>query len=209
VTEIEFNVDTMRTRLQERFFDTFEFDSREELFAAIGDMNVSLDTIARSLDSRAAVYSGWVYWFLFLKGYLRFSETGEVESDNVYLDYLVRYYGPRNHDPGITVELCRPELARARAAWRFASMQQAASEAVHPGTWATDAVRVVLRDSLATFPLYVYRIGSERPFAAAFVDGWHRLFAARLWEIPSLPGRLASEDEFEVDLESALAGAGE
>jgi hypothetical protein len=205
--EIEFRVDITRTRLQEHFFNVFEFDSREELFAAIRDMEVGLDSIARSFDSRTSVYSGWVYWFLFLKGYLRFAETGQLESDNIYLDYLVRYYGPRDHDPGIAMELCQPELARERVTWRFGSMQQAASEAVDPGTWATDAVLVVVGDSPPTFPLYVYPMDSERPFAAALLDGWHRLFAARLWGVASLPGRVIHVANLE-DAATQLALAG-
>ena len=119
MSELEFRVDATRTQLHEHFFNVFAFDSRDELFAAFGDIEVGLDSLARSHDSRESVYSGWVYWFLFLKGYLRYAETGEVEDDNIYLDYLVHYYGPRNHDPGIAFELCQPDLAAAcRLAFR-------------------------------------------------------------------------------------------
>ena len=204
----EFVVDTTRTQLQEHFFTVFAFDSREELFAAVEDMEIGLDSIARSHDSREAVYSGWVYWFLFLKGYLRFAEAGELEGDNIYLDYLIRYYGPRNHDPGIAFELRQPELARERAAWRFSSMQQAATAAADSEGWTTEAILVLVRDQLPTFPLYVYRVGAERPLTATLVDGWHRLFAARIWNVPALPGRLVGEDEFEPESEHALVGSG-
>ena len=91
-----------------------------------------------------------MYWFLFLKGYLRYAETGEVEDHNIYLDYLVRYYGPRNHDPGIAFELCQPDLARARAGWRFAAMQDAARAAEDAETWTTEAVLVLAADHLPT-----------------------------------------------------------
>lgn len=209
MSELEFRIDAMRTQLQGHFFTVFAFDSREELFAAVGDTDVGLDSLARSHDSRELVYSGWVYWFLFLKGYLSFSESGEVEDDNVYLDYLVRYYGPRNHDPGVTFELCQPDLARARAGWRFAAMQRAAMAAAGSGTWTTDPVLVLVTDLLPAYPLQVYRVGSEAPLTASLVDGWHRLFAARLWGIASLPGRLADEEEFEPQPEHTLAGSGE
>ena len=209
MSELEFRVDATRTQLQEHFFNVFAFDSRGELFAAFGDIEVGLDSLARSHDSRESVYSGWVYWFLFLKGYLRYAETGEVEDDNIYLDYLVRYYGPRNHDPGIAFELCQPGLARARAGWRFAAMQDAARAAEDSQTWTTEAVLVLATDHLPTYPLYVYRVGSESPLIASLVDGWHRLFAARLWGIRSLPGRLVGEDEFESEAEHTLAGSGD
>jgi hypothetical protein len=210
MSEIEIMIDTRRTQLQKHFFDVLGFDSRDELFTAISEMRVGLDSLARSDDSRILVYSGWVYWFLFLKGYLRFAETGEVEDDNIYLDYVVRYYGPRNHDPGIALELCDPELARERVTWRFASMLQAASETLEAGTPATDAVLVIVRDPPPTFPLDVYEVDSERPLRAVLVDGWHRLFAARLWDVPSLPGLVLSEEDYEEQIrEGALAGAGE
>jgi hypothetical protein len=210
MSEIEFTVDTRRTRLQRQFFDVFGFDSREELLDAISEMQVGLDLLARSHDARTLVYSGWVYWFLFLKGYLRFVEAGHLEDDNVYLDYLVRYYGPRNHDPGIALELADSELARERVTSRFTSMQQAASEAAERGSWATDGILVIMRNPPPRFPLDVYRMDSERPFRALLVDGWHRLFAARLWDVPSLPGRLIREEDYEeMTRESALAGAGD
>jgi hypothetical protein len=205
----EFTIDTTRTELQQHFFNMFRFDSREELFTAISDMEVGLDSIARSSDARTSVYSGWVYWFLFLKGYLRFVETGRLEDGNIYLDYLVRYYGPRDHDPGISMELCVPELARERVAMRFASMKQAASEAADPGTWETQAVLVIVREPPPTYPLDVYALDALQPFPALLVDGWHRLFAARLWGIPSLPGLLVREAELdEAAPKGALAGSG-
>jgi hypothetical protein len=209
MSELEFTIDATRTQLHEHFFTVFAFDSRDELFAAVGDMEVGLDSLARSHDSRASVYSGWVYWFLFLKGYLRFAETGELDDDNIYLDYLIRYYGPRNHDPGIAFELCQPDLARERARWRFASMQDAARAAEDSTTWATEAVLVLVTDRAPEYPLHVYRLGSETPLTATLVDGWHRLFAARLWNIPSLPGRFVREDEFEAEPDPRLAGSRE
>jgi hypothetical protein len=208
VREIEIEVDTRRTRLQRLFFDAFAFGSREELITAVSEMDVGLDSLARSDDSRVLVYSGWVYWFLFLKGYLRFAESGLVEDDNIYLDYLVRYYGPRNHDPGIARELCDPEFARERAGMRFSSMR-AASGAVDPGSWATHPVLVLVRDPPPTFPLDVYALDSHEPFQAALVDGWHRLFAARLWDVASLPGRVIRVASLEdAATEIALAAGG-
>jgi hypothetical protein len=208
--ELDITVDTRRTRLQKLFFDVFAFKSREELFAAISEMEVGLDSLARSDDSQILVYSGWVYWFLFLKGYLRFAETGHVEDDNIYLDYLVRYYGPRNHDPGIASEMCEPEFARERTGTRFASMQAAASGAVEPGTWDTHPVLVIVRVPPPRFPLDVYAMDSRQPFPAALVDGWHRLFAARLWGVASLPGRVIRVASMEdAATQIALAGSGE
>jgi hypothetical protein len=194
MTADAFTIDAQRTRLQGRFLDVFGFDSRRELLTAISDMEVGLDSLVQSVDSRTLVYSGWVYWFLFAKGYLQFAAAERVDDDNIYLTYLVRYYAPRDHDPGVAPELLDPEVARQRALGRFAFMQQAASATARGGVWDVDPVLVIVRDPPPQFPLVVYSVRSPAPLAAALVDGWHRLFAALLWEVPTLPGRLVRVD---------------
>ena len=190
----EFLIDAERTCLQERFFAAFSFDSRDELLAAVGDMTARVDTLAQSVDSRVFVYSGWVYWFLFLRGYLEFMESGELAAHNVYLDYLTRYYGPRGHDPGMTYDLVDPERARARVERRFSLLGAAAAASAEPDRGCdVDAVVVVVGALPPDYPLRVFPVGSPEPLIGRLVDGWHRLFAARLGGVSSLPGRLSDE----------------
>jgi hypothetical protein len=189
MAEIAFSVDPQRTCLQRTFFNVLGFDARADLLAAVAQMDVGLDTIAQSVDAREYVYSGWVYWFLFLKGYLRFAETGEVEADNIYLDYLVRFYGPRGHDPGVADAFDDRSSARERVVRRFTLMPDAAAAAQRPDRcWETSAVQIHVEDSLPSHPLRIWPVGGQRPVGGTLVDGWHRLFAARLWGVTSLPG---------------------
>ena len=188
----EFLIDAQRTCLQERFFAAFSFDSRDELLAAVGDMTFGVDTLAQSADSRVFVYSGWVYWFIFLRGYLEFAESGGLTADNVYLDYLTRYYGPRGHDPGLTYDLIDRERACERVERRFSLVDAATS--VHPDrSWEVEPVVVVVGELPPDYPLRVFPIGSPEPLIGKLVDGWHRLFAARLGGVSSVPGRLGDE----------------
>jgi len=190
----EFTVDPQRTCLQSRFFGVFAFDSRAELFAAVGDMTVGVDTIVESEDSKRLVYSGWVYWFLFLKGYLEFARVGELREDNSYLDYLVRYYGPRRHDPGLADVMASPQRTFERVTQRFALARKAAETAEQAGgVWQVEPVVVYADGSEDDPDLFVFAVGSTDPIVGKLVDGWHRLFVARLFEVKGVPARMVVE----------------
>jgi hypothetical protein len=198
MSEIEFAVDSQRTRLQKQFFAVFSFDSSEQLLAAISEMEVGLHSIAQSLDSRNSVYSGWVYWFLYVKGYLQFAESNQVDDDNIYLGYLVRYYAPRGHDPGVAQELSDLGTARERVKQRFLLIPEAAEAATSESKiWNTRPVLVILDEQPPRFPLLVYPVGSAQPVGASLVDGWHRLFAARVSGVAAVPGQLVRRGDQE------------
>ena len=198
MSESEFTVDTQRTLLQQHFFKVFSFDSSEQLLTAISEMEVGLDSIAQSLDSRIEVYSGWVYWFLYVKGYLQFAETDQVDDDNIYLDYLVRYYAPRGHDPGVAKEFSDPQTARKRVMQRFLLIPEATDAAGSESkVWSTHPILVILDEQSPRFPLLVYPVDSAQPIGASLVDGWHRLFAARLFGVAAVPGHLVRRGDQE------------
>lgn len=189
-------IDVSRTCLQQRFFSRFEFNSTEELLSKVAGMQINLDTIAGSDDLRRGVYSGWAYWLLYLKGYLQYTECGTICSDNIYVDYLTRYYGPRAHDPGLQQYhdpglhqvLADPQSRIERVAWRFRDTESFRKHASRDMSWLDGVapVRVVVSDPPPQHPLLVYEIGSNIPLKASLVDGWHRLFSARLFGIPKL-----------------------
>jgi hypothetical protein len=192
----EFFIDPQRTCLQERFFGVFSFDSREELLATISEMTVGVDTISQSRDSKLLVYSGWVYWFLFLKGYLEWAQAGALRDDNTYLDYILRYYGPREHDPGLADVIASPEQARERVERRFQLMAAASEVAERTnGDWQVEAVVVYAGEAPPDAELCVFPVGLDHPVVGKLVDGWHRLFVARLFDVASLPGRIVIQKE--------------
>lgn len=181
-------VDVKRTCLQHRFFSNFEFDTVDELLAAAAGMHLDLDAMAWSRDLRSYVYSGWVYWLLYVKGYLQYVESGTIGSGNIYYDYLTKYYGPRAHDPGLHRVLADPQRTFERVAWRFRDTKSFREHATEDSSWLDGVapVRIIIGDPPPQNGLLIYEIGSDAPLKASLFDGWHRLFSASLWGIEKL-----------------------
>lgn len=187
-----FEVDTSRTCLQENFFSRYAGTSTNDMITAIEAMEFDLDALAESEDLKRSVYSGWAYWALFIKGYLEYCSKGTVEVANIYYDYMMNYYAPRQHDPGLANVLANPQRAHARVTHRFqdfdlcrhsAGCDENVKEKLEP-------VKVFSGDASRRHGLLVYQIGSDQPVAGYAVDGWHRLFSARLWKIEKLRGEI-------------------
>ena len=200
-------IDVIKTCLQSiGFFSTFAFDSADELLAAVAEMQFDLSTMVRNRDLRS-MYSGWLYWLLYVKGYLQYAESGTVGSGNVYFDYLTKYYlprahdaRPRTHDAAIAREFADPEVVVERVTRRFrdvdffgelyrehAGKEQGWLDRVAP-------VRVIVSDPPPDNPPLVYEVGSDRPLKPRLIDGWHRLFSAALFGIEQLRCEVAQED---------------
>jgi hypothetical protein len=183
-------IDIKRTCLQERFFSSFAFDSAEELLAAVAGMHIDLDSMIRNRDLSVFVYSGWVYWSLFVKGYLQYSETGVINEGNIYYDYMTRYYLPRAYDPGLSSQLADSATVIERITLRFRDFTFFRNELAHnPGGLEQMApIEVTVSDPPPPEgqALLIYESGAETPLAARLVDGWHRLFLAKLFGIEML-----------------------
>ncbi len=179
-------IDVARTRLHERFFSRFP-TAGEDLLHAVASLDVDVDAVAADADAWE-VYGGWVYWALFVTGFLQYDRDGSLEASNSYLSYMLRYYGPRGHDPGLHDVMSVPEIATQRIGLRFqdfrlfrehANQDSIPVELVAP-------VTVMIPDSGPAL-LEVYDVDVEVPAKAALIDGWHRLFAASVWGIRTLP----------------------
>jgi hypothetical protein len=187
---LDFEVDTQRTCLQHVFFSHFAFDSNANLITAVERMECDVDSMAGSEDLRVHAYSGWMYWFLFLKGFLQFRVSRVFHDDNVYLDYFLRYYLPRQHDPGLAPEAGDIDVARGRVLARYSRTLRLAELKSEGVTAVTDVDPIIVdvTDPPPAYPLRIFAVGASDPIAGARVDGWHRLFAARLFGIESIPG---------------------
>jgi SAM-dependent methyltransferase len=180
-------IDVANTCLQERFFSFFSFSSLDEIFAAISSLNIELDVIARSLDCVRYVYSGWVYWFLFAKGYLQYVDSGAIDKNNIYHDYILRYYLPRGHDPGLKNLLRDPDLIPKRIERRFHDFDRFRKspqdievlEQVAP-------IGIYFSESASENKLTLHELETGIVLEAVRVDGWHRLFSAKLCGVPKL-----------------------
>jgi SAM-dependent methyltransferase len=176
-------LDVQRTSLQETFFETFKFDSPDELVAAVDAMHLDVETLTRSHDARKLVYSGWVYWLLFLKGYLDFAKTGDGGPGNIFFDYLTKHYGETSDyagDPGVRYFLDDAEEATEVVRRRFEDMDNFRRDP--EGTAARIApLRMYLAEHDDGTAHPVFEVGRPAPMLARGIDGWHRLFAARVF----------------------------
>lgn len=179
-------IDLTRTVLQDRFFKEFPSLKGHDLIAAIDALELDPDAAASTSDAWL-VYSGSVYWILFLKGFLEFEAAGELTSTNTHLAYLRRYYGPRHHDPGLEDVFSKPEKTRVRVLRRYGDFaiarHHAGSERLPDGLIQPVIVNLGEQSPQA---LIIYDVAFDGPAPASTVDGWHRVFAASVWGVQTL-----------------------
>jgi SAM-dependent methyltransferase len=186
-------MDVSRTRLQEKFFSAFEFDSSEELLAAVDGMEIDVGALARSHDSRYAGYDGWVLWLLYLKGFLQYTQSKEVGPGNAYFDYVAEYHDQVG-DPVVTLEVGW-DTAADYVKRQFENMERMRARASDPAlVEEIPPLRAIVKEE-EKGSLYVYEPGANHPIVAARVDGWHRLFAARVFDVPALRIEVFEEPE--------------
>ena len=186
-------IDVTRIRWYDRFFKQFPFDNAERLLAAIDGMDVDIDHLARNGDLGTHDLGGWVYWLAYLKGALQFKAAGRVEDSNSYRLLLARHW---QNDPGREQDLRDDgrlgELIRRRFGDFdiFRSGREAAEQTepilivVPEGPPAPTATRSIKR---------VYEAGREVPVETTTVDGYHRLFLARLFGAAAYPCDFVAE----------------
>jgi SAM-dependent methyltransferase len=190
-------IDGKKTPLTDTFFSTLDFDSTEDLLVAIAGMEFDLDTLAKSRDLAWDVLGGWIYWVLYIKGYLQHKNTGVLGNGNMYYEYLTKYFGPRRHDPGLVEVLADTTSTTEFIARRFSDFDFFRySVALDPSeAERVDPVTVVLSNPPPNEEdaMLVYEVGSDVPLSASIIDGYHRLFLARLFKVERLPCRMLSE----------------
>jgi hypothetical protein len=191
------DIDVQRTCLQQRFFEHLRFDTSAELLAALAGIEVDLDTLAQSHDLRYYLYSGWGYWLLYAKGYLQYLESGTIGRGNIYYDYLTNYYVQREHDPGLCKELRIPFRTIERVAQRYRDLDFFRTQGARGDgeIYKLEPIRLIVGEPPPQAEaLLVYTIGDETPLVPRLIDGWHRLFAAKLYGRTSLRAELVSQE---------------
>ena len=189
----ERHVDVARTVLQRKFFDTFNFDTTDQLFAAVEGMSVDVTALARSRDSRVEGYDGWVLWFMFLRGYLEYARTGKVGPGNAYFDYLSAHHD-QALDPVVALAAGRGST-REYIMRQFEGTDRLRDAAGRPEVSEEIPPIQVFTSDRAVQRTLVYEPGAPEPIGATRVDGWHRLFSARLFEVPQLRMEVIQEAE--------------
>ena len=188
-------IDVERTDLHRSFFRTLNFSRRQDLISAVERIELDVSLLEKSTDLRRNLADGWMYWLLFLKGYLQYAKTGEIREDNVYYDYLIRHYIEHGHNPGMSADLEEPARASERVARRFRDLKRLLS--AHDGDNESPAVIDPLRVTSvgqATEPHYVFHLtGSDEVVRVRAIDGWHRLCSARLAGVRSMRSEVIPE----------------
>ena len=181
------HVDVARTVLQEKFFTTFNFESPDELCAAVGGMDVDVAALARSHDSRVEGYDGWVLWFVYLKGYLEYAQGGEVGPGNSYFDYLTDYHSQVG-DPTVEQQVGW-DATREYVERQFKTMDRMREAASNPAVADEIEPLLAITSERTVGRLMIYEPGVTHPVAVTRLDGWHRLFAARVFGVTAAAAR--------------------
>jgi SAM-dependent methyltransferase len=178
-------VDVQKTALQKLFFASAQHSDGEQLIAEVQKMDIDLARAARNPDLDRELYSGRLYWMIFLKGYAQYCERRLLGPGNIYFDYITDYYAPSGHDPALCEALRDPLFAMERVASRFKDLDQfrRCPRDYRPAT----PIVIYQSGDPDTDNLVLYEAGTEKPIQAYAVDGWHRLFAARIFGATSIP----------------------
>jgi SAM-dependent methyltransferase len=171
-------LDVQRTGLQELFFEQWGVPRGERLLTEVRAMDLDLERVADVPDLVNTPYSGQTYWLIFLKGYCQFQDAGALGPGNIYYDYITKYYAARDHDPGLCEAFKDRLFAMQRVAARFGDVDRFRHS---PHAYVPEPVTVFQGTDPADDHLTVYEVGRDEPLRASAVDGWHRLFAARIF----------------------------
>lgn len=170
-----------------KFLDNFfsRFDVKD--LKGLGDIldivlrkEFELSSCRDSKDYRLGI-SGWLYWYYYLKGYKEYIDLGIVDSYNSYLNYLVAYYEDTKFDPDFESIIADRSKLVGRIAKRF------------------DTTRSMMKGEKDIFPITLFNLqqdnernrlymtGSSNRFSCEYIDGYHRLFSARLFHVDEIP----------------------
>lgn len=178
-------VDPQRTWWYDAFFAAWSFERVEDLLAAVRSAQLDPAAVARNRDLSIEGMSGWTYWFLYLKGYEEYAAAGRVDDANSYYRYLTESF---EQDEGLIATLRDPEQARKRVTYRFRDLATIASG---DGSWKElEPIRVWTRQPAPVDAKFVFEVGSDEPLPATDIDGYHRLFAARLHGLEGIPAEI-------------------
>ena len=187
-------IDVVKTSLQKSFFSVFSFDSPGELMAAIDGIEIDLASLSRSRDIRFDLADGWLYWFLFTKGYLQYQKAGAVERGNVYLEYLIEYFLAHGHNPAMRKDLGDHDMAVERVVRRYRDFDSLANTESENAALAVSPIQVTVSQPPAAHPYFFFPKDSDSPIIVRAIDGWHRMCSAQLSGIPVLVCDVIEED---------------
>lgn len=181
-------IDVQRTPWFDAFFSAWSFEGPEDLLAAVRSTTIELKAATRNRDLHGHGLSGWTYWYLYLKGYTQFVEADGVEDSNVYYRYLTEHF---EQDEGLAAVLSDREAARARVGHRFADFGRLAAGG--DGEPGFEPITIWTQEPAPVDAKPVFVDGSSTPLPATDIDGYHRLFAARVHGLERVPAQIVDQ----------------
>jgi len=180
-------IDVQRTALQRIFFENLKSSAGEALLSEVRGTEVDLAQVADDSDLATLVYSGRMYWLVFLKGYCQYLDAQLLGRGNLYYDYITEYYAPRGHDPALCDALKDPTFALQCVAKRFRELDRFRKA---PRGYVPPAIGIFRSADGAANKLVVYEREQAAPLHVWAIDGWHRLFAARVFGATAIPAEV-------------------
>jgi hypothetical protein len=165
----------------------------EAILARIAALDVEDPAFRQGADLLEGVMNGWSYWALFVKGYLHWAEASP--GPDPYAAYLSEVFGPAGYDPGIAGELTDPGGAERRAVRRYRDLALAREAAAGGPASADDLspVVVITGEVPSGHPKTIVDAETGRPRRVGGLDGYHRVFAARLFGLARIPCRVVQD----------------
>jgi hypothetical protein len=186
-------IDPAASTIQRGFFEAWDYRSAQELLSAVAATDVTVDALAANRNAARHGYSGWVYWFLYLKGWLRYRETGEAGAGNPYFDYMTAHYAPGDADLAMRRAFADPATAEERVRRRFADLDRFDAAAGADVAEEIPPIRAIVGASAPRNALKLAAADGGPSIHARRVDGWHRVFGARALGAPRLRVEVVEE----------------
>jgi hypothetical protein len=177
-------VDVRRTPWLDRFFSLVRGQEPEDILRSAAALDVGPYS-ASSMNDLSRNLSGWAYWALYLKGYVQYCVDGRVVACNVYLRYLTTEFAARQHDRGLSAVLSDEHKSAQRVTFRYEDADRfrySAASGHTPLHGVRPALLSVCEHTVRGAKL-LYPPDSQVPFPPVKVDGYHRLFLARLFRV--------------------------
>jgi SAM-dependent methyltransferase len=184
-------IDPAASSLHRAFFEAWDYPDAERLLAAVDKTPVSVEALAENRNLARHGYSGWAYWFLYLKGWLHYRASGVVGAGNPYFDYMTNHFPASGADAALGRAVRDPTVAERTLRRRFADLDRFHAAGGKDVAADTTPIRAIVGTQPRN-PLRLAEAGG-RELVARRVDGWHRLFGARALGIPRLRAEVVEE----------------
>lgn len=199
-------VDPAGSALHAKFFEAWDYRRAEDLLGAVAATEIPVEALAANRNVSRHGYSGWGYWFLYLKGWLHWRATGEAGAGNPYYDYMTGHYAPDAADAALGRALGDPAVAEETIRRRFADLDRFDAAGGKDVADETTPLRAIVGATPPRIPLKLAPAGGGEMIAARRIDGWHRLFGARLLGVPRLRAEILEEPRSLPLLRGAVEG---